>query len=74
MATVRFAANFQRNLEQLEAFEQQRESPAAFGTLLDELFDGIVPAIERFPQSGSDLLPGHRDPLKAPCSMNEYPS
>ncbi len=55
-ASVRFATNFQRNLDQLEAFENERGSPGAFASLLDELFATIIPALERFPRVGRDLL------------------
>lgn len=56
VASVRLAANFERNLDELEVFESERGSPAAFGALLDELFDTVVPALERFPRVGRDLL------------------
>ncbi len=53
---VRVAANFGRCLDELQAFETERGSPEAFERLLDELFDSLVPMLERFPKIGPDLL------------------
>ena len=55
-ATVRVAANFERNLEEIERFLDTAGESAAFAALLDLFFDTIAPHLERFPALGSDLL------------------
>lgn len=56
VATIRVAASFERNLDELEAFESEREAPPAFQALLDELFGTVIPALERFPRVGQDFM------------------
>lgn len=50
--TIKLTANFERNLEEVEAFLLEAESSAAFDRLLNELTDTIVPNLERFPKMG----------------------
>ena len=45
---VKFTANFERNLEEIDAFLLQAEAPQAFDALLDELSDTVIPNLERF--------------------------
>jgi plasmid stabilization system protein ParE len=54
--TVKLTANFERNLEELEAFLIEVEAPHAFDALLDELTDTIIPNLERFPRMGRLFL------------------
>lgn len=54
--TVRFTRNFERNLDSIAQFLEQAEAAGAFDDLLDELFDRIVPNLERFPDLGVDFL------------------
>jgi plasmid stabilization system protein ParE len=53
---VKLTANFERNLEELEAFLIEVEAPHAFDALLDELTDTVIPNLERFPDMGRLLL------------------
>ena len=54
--TVKLAANFERNLEELEAFLVEAGAPHAFDALLDELTDTVIPNIESFPCMGRLFL------------------
>ncbi len=49
---VKITANFERNLEALEAFLVEAAVPQAFDALLNELIDTVIPNIERFPGMG----------------------
>ena len=53
---VKFTANFERNLEAIDAFLAEAEAPHAFDALLDELTDTVVPNLERFPGMGRQFL------------------
>lgn len=54
--TVKLTANFERNLEAIEAFLLQAEAPRAFDAWLDELTDTVIPNLERFPGLGRLFL------------------
>ncbi|RXZ38426.1 type II toxin-antitoxin system RelE/ParE family toxin [Oxalobacteraceae bacterium CAVE-383] len=54
--TVKLTTNFERNLDEIEAFLQGAEAPHAFDALLDELSDTVIPNLERFPGIGSSFL------------------
>ena len=60
---IRFTANFERNLEEIERFLSEAGAPLAFDALLDELEETVIPNLERFPQMGRPFL---RRPL---CSV-----
>ena len=49
---VKLTANFEHNLEEVEAFLLEAEVPHAFDALLDELTDTVIPNLERFPDMG----------------------
>lgn len=49
---VKLTANFERNLEDAQAFLVEAEAPQAFDALLDELTDTVIPNLERFPGMG----------------------
>jgi plasmid stabilization system protein ParE len=49
---VNLTANFERNLEEAEAFLLEAGAPQAFDALLDELTDTVIPNLERFPGMG----------------------
>lgn len=53
---VKFTANFERNLEVIDAFLLQAEAPHAFDALLDELSDTVIPNLERFSDLGRLFL------------------
>ena len=53
---VKLAANFERNLAEIERFLTEAEGPHAFDALLDELVDTVIPNLERFPGMGRPFL------------------
>lgn len=53
---VKFTANFERNLEAVEAFMIAAQAPQAFDALLSELADAVIPNLERFPDMGRPFL------------------
>lgn len=55
-SVVKFTANFERNLEEIERFLIEAEAPTAFDGLLDELLETVIPNLERFPNMGRPFL------------------
>lgn len=53
---VKFTANFERNLEDIERFLIEAGAPQAFDGLLDELPETTIPNLERFPAMGRSFL------------------
>ncbi|MGI9132998.1 MAG: type II toxin-antitoxin system RelE/ParE family toxin [Rhodoferax sp.] len=53
---VKIAANFERNLADIEQFLAEAEAPQAFDGLLDGLLDTVIPNLERFPGMGRPFL------------------
>ena len=53
---VKLTANFERNLEAIEAFLVEAEAPRAFDALLDELSATVVPNLQRFAGVGRPFL------------------
>jgi len=53
---VKFTANFERNLEDIEQFLIEAEAPKAFDGLLDELLETVIPNLERFPKMGRPFM------------------
>ena len=60
---IRITANFDRNLEQIRRFLEELDARQAFEQLLNQLFDVVIPNLERFPEMGRDFLA--RQPLSA---------
>ncbi|MXN76804.1 type II toxin-antitoxin system RelE/ParE family toxin [Burkholderia sp. 4701] len=54
--TVALTAHFEHNLEEVEAFLLEADTPHAFDALLDELTDTVTPNLERFPGMGRLFL------------------
>jgi plasmid stabilization system protein ParE len=54
--TVKLTTNFERNLDEIEAFLIEAEAPQAFDALLDELMDTVIPNLERFPAMGRSFM------------------
>ena len=53
---VKFAANFECNLEGIDLFLTEVEAPQALDGLLDELLETVIPNLERFPEMGRPSL------------------
>lgn len=54
--TVQITANFERNLENIEAFLLEAEALRAYDVLLDELLFAVIPNLERFPDMGRSFM------------------
>jgi len=54
--TIRLTANFERNLESIEAFLAEVDAPQACDRLLDDLSDTLIPNLEHFPTMGRPFL------------------
>jgi len=54
--TVKLTANFERNLEAIEAFLVESDAPHAYDHLLDDLADTLIPNLEHFPAMGRPFL------------------
>ena len=54
--TVKLSTNFERNLNEIDAFLIEAEAPQTFDALLDELTDTVIPNLERFPGMGRSFL------------------
>ena len=53
---VEVTANFEANLDAVEAFLAQAEAPQVFNALLNDLAGSVVPNLERFPEMGRLFL------------------
>jgi plasmid stabilization system protein ParE len=53
---IKFTANFERNLEEIERFLTEAEAPQAYDGLLDEMLETVIPNLERFPSMGSPFM------------------
>jgi hypothetical protein len=54
--SVKITANFQRNLDTIQAFLAENDAQPAFRELLGQLFDSVIPNLESFPEMGIDFL------------------
>jgi plasmid stabilization system protein ParE len=61
--TVRITRNFDKNLVDIRRFLEEQEAPREFRSLLEQLFETVIPNLERFPEIGVDFL------AKLPQSM-----
>ncbi|ALC16326.1 plasmid stabilization system protein [Desulfuromonas soudanensis] len=55
-AAVRVTRHFVENLDAIEAFLHEANAEPEFEALLDDLFKEVIPALERFPDLGSDFF------------------
>jgi plasmid stabilization system protein ParE len=66
-AIVRITANFERNLDEIRRYAEERELPSAFDDLLTLVSDEVIPRLESFPRLGFDFLarlPASREGLE----------
>ncbi len=54
--TVKLAANFERNLEEIDAFLTEANAAPAYDDLLDTLVETLIPNLENFPALGRPFL------------------
>ena len=62
---IRLSANFECNLESIEAFWLDADAPQAFDALLDELLENVIPNLERFPGMGRPFFERARRSVEA---------
>ena len=55
-ARVEITHNFERNLDEIDQFLADHDTPATFPALLDEVLETLGPNLERFPDLGADFL------------------
>ena len=53
---IRITENFEHNLDSIQQFLAANDAPLAFDTLLDELFNTVLPNLARFPLIGGDFM------------------
>lgn len=63
--SIKFTANFEANLEAIEAFYLDADAAQAYDRLLDELGDTILPNLEQFPRMGRPFLDRPPDSVEA---------
>jgi plasmid stabilization system protein ParE len=54
--SVRVTRNFDKNLADIRRFLEEQEAPREFQSLLEQLFETVIPNLERFPEIGVDFL------------------
>jgi len=54
--TVKLTANFERNIEAIEAFLDEAGAPQIYDRLLDDLSNTLIPNLEHFPAMGRIFL------------------
>lgn len=72
-ATVRITQNFARSLDAIEAFLREADAATAFAPLLDDLFGQAIPALEQFPDLGTDFFrrPSSREAAALAATLRE---
>ncbi len=60
--SVRVTRNFDKNLADIRRFLEEQQAPQEFRSLIEALFDTVIPNLERFPEMGVEF------PAKAPQS------
>lgn len=53
---VRITRNFDKNLAGIRRFLEEQEAPREFQSLLERLFETVIPNLERFPDMGVDFM------------------
>jgi hypothetical protein len=61
--TVRITRNFDTNLADIRRFLEEQQAAQEFHSLIEALFETVIPNLERFPDMGVDF------PAKAPLSV-----
>ncbi|WP_027715136.1 type II toxin-antitoxin system RelE/ParE family toxin [Desulfuromonas sp. TF] len=55
-AVIRVTRHFAENLDAIKEFLLEADAPGAFSALLDDLFEESIPALERYPELGTDFF------------------
>lgn len=64
-ASVRLTANFEANLNQLEAFLLETDAASAYDALLADLETTVIPNLESFPRMGRPFFDRGADSVEA---------
>jgi hypothetical protein len=62
---VRYTANFEANLQSIEAFWTENAFPQGYDRLLDELLDTVVTNLERHPRMGRSFMSRQPESIEA---------
>lgn len=65
LVEVRYTANFEANLQGIEAFWTENEFPQGYDRLLDELLDTVVTNLERHPRMGRAFISCQPESIEA---------
>jgi hypothetical protein len=65
LVEVGYTANFEANLQSIEAFWTENKFAQGYDYLLDELIDTVVPNLERHPRMGRPFLSRQPDSIEA---------
>lgn len=63
--SVKFTANFESNLAEIEAYWSLNQFLQGYDLLLDELGASVIPSIERFPGMGRPFVQRQPDTVEA---------
>ena len=63
--SVKFTANFESNLAEIEAYWSANQFPQGYDRLLDELGETVIPSIERFPGMGRPFMERQPESVEA---------
>jgi hypothetical protein len=53
---IKFTANFEKNLDEIERFLIEAQASQAYDGLLTELLETVIPNLERFPNMGRPFM------------------
>jgi len=62
---IRFTANFETNLQSLEAFWAESDGSGNYDRLIDEIGDMVIPNLERFPAIGRLFMTRRAESVEA---------
>jgi len=65
LVEIRYTANFEANLQSIEAFWMESGFPQGYDRLLDELIDTVVVNLERHPRMGRPFMSRQPDSVEA---------
>ena len=65
LVEVWYTANFEANLQSIEAFWTENEFPQGYDRLLDELLDTVVTNLERHPRMGRSFISRQPESIEA---------
>lgn len=63
--SVKFTANFESNLAEIEAYWALNQFPQSYDRLLDDLGETVIPNIERFPGMGRPFIQRQPESVEA---------